>query len=156
MNAQQKYAKSEKRKLYLVEYREKNKERLFAYQKEWVRQNKEKVRTNAARWTKNNPEKNALKSSRRRAKIKQRETFLITDKELNRLYNNPCSHCGATEDITLDHIIPVSRGGRHSIGNLQSLCLSCNSSKNSRTIMEWKVNKRIPRSKGKQWHTSQE
>lgn len=148
MNPQQRFAKTEKRRLYLAEYRKKNRERLFAYQKEWADNNRDKVREKASKWVKNNPEKNALKSSQRRAKVKQLGTFVITEKELNRLYSSPCSHCGATGKVTLDHIIPISRGGRHSVGNLQSLCLSCNSSKNSRTIMEWKVNKRIPRSKG--------
>lgn len=40
-----------------------------------------------------------------------------------------CKKCGSTDNIHLDHIIPVAAGGDNSIDNLQPLCRSCNSSK---------------------------
>lgn len=43
-----------------------------------------------------------------------------------------CRACGATEDLTLDHIIPRSKGGTDDEENLQALCRSCNSGKNNR------------------------
>lgn len=42
-----------------------------------------------------------------------------------------CLKCGATESITRDHVIPLSRGGLHTITNLQPLCVSCNRRKGS-------------------------
>jgi 5-methylcytosine-specific restriction endonuclease McrA len=44
-----------------------------------------------------------------------------------------CSHCGKTGNMTIDHIIPLSKGGGYNIENLQPLCKSCNSSKLNRT-----------------------
>jgi len=41
-----------------------------------------------------------------------------------------CQICGATEMITIDHKIPLSKGGTNLIDNLQPLCRSCNCSKN--------------------------
>ncbi|WP_420869110.1 HNH endonuclease [Citrobacter meridianamericanus] len=37
-----------------------------------------------------------------------------------------CKHCGTNEDLTIDHIKPVSRGGDHEDENLQTLCRTCN------------------------------
>ena len=51
-----------------------------------------------------------------------------------RKINTECSFCGSTEDLTVDHIIPVSRGGTNDLENLQPLCRSCNSYKKDRLI----------------------
>lgn len=40
--------------------------------------------------------------------------------------NNRCVKCGSTEHLTVDHIIPVLRGGPSSMENVQTLCNSCN------------------------------
>lgn len=42
-----------------------------------------------------------------------------------------CLRCGATEDLTLDHIHPWVLGGTNSVENLQTLCRPCNSRKNA-------------------------
>ena len=46
-----------------------------------------------------------------------------------------CSNCGIDEDIEMDHIIPLSKCGEHSIENIQPLCRSCNASKGAK--LEW-------------------
>ncbi|MQT03132.1 HNH endonuclease [Streptomyces jumonjinensis] len=43
-----------------------------------------------------------------------------------------CGRCGATDDLTLDHIHPRSRAGGDSDENLATLCRSCNSAKGAR------------------------
>jgi len=43
-----------------------------------------------------------------------------------------CWHCGKTEDLAIDHILPIEKGGNNSINNLQILCKTCNSSKRDR------------------------
>ena len=43
-----------------------------------------------------------------------------------------CACCGSTEDITIDHIIPLSKGGDDELNNLRLLCRSCNSRKGDR------------------------
>lgn len=40
-----------------------------------------------------------------------------------------CKRCGATDDLTIDHIKPESKGGKATDDNLQTLCRSCNSKK---------------------------
>lgn len=43
-----------------------------------------------------------------------------------------CQKCGDHRDLSIDHIIPESRGGTLDPQNLQTLCRSCNSSKGVR------------------------
>jgi hypothetical protein len=48
-----------------------------------------------------------------------------------------CVYCSATEDLTLDHVIPYSKGGSDEPDNLATCCRSCNSRKHARTPQEW-------------------
>src|SRR5437868_9620515 len=40
---------------------------------------------------------------------------------------------------SLDHVIPLSRGGTDHQGNLVAACKRCNSSKGNKTIPEWRL-----------------
>ena len=39
-----------------------------------------------------------------------------------------CVECGRTDDLTADHVVPLSQGGKSEAGNYQVLCRSCNTS----------------------------
>lgn len=44
-----------------------------------------------------------------------------------------CSECPADAD-TVDHIVPVSKGGTNDLGNLRAMCRPCNSKKGAKLI----------------------
>lgn len=48
-----------------------------------------------------------------------------------------CAYCSGSFD-TVDHIIPLMRGGDNMETNLAPACRSCNSSKGSKLLSEWK------------------
>ena len=43
--------------------------------------------------------------------------------------NRRCRVCGEHRDLTMDHVVPVSAGGKTTRENLQTLCRPCNSRK---------------------------
>ena len=48
-------------------------------------------------------------------------------------YNYECAYCGSSENLQIDHIHPVSKGGWKNWDNLQVLCQDCNLRKSDRT-----------------------
>ena len=49
---------------------------------------------------------------------------------------NKCGYCGSTHNLTIDHIIPRSRGGGNSWMNLVTCCHRCNGKKDNKTPKE--------------------
>lgn len=45
------------------------------------------------------------------------------------LCEGKCVKCGSIEDITRDHVVPLTLGGSDNIDNIQPLCRPCNSQK---------------------------
>jgi 5-methylcytosine-specific restriction endonuclease McrA len=43
-----------------------------------------------------------------------------------------CKNCGSTENLTVDHIKPVDKGGVNERSNLQCLCFPCNRAKSNK------------------------
>lgn len=46
-------------------------------------------------------------------------------------YGDRCLKCGTGDRLVIDHVIPLSRGGEHSIRNIQPLCRKCNAKKHA-------------------------
>ncbi len=80
-----------------------------------------------------------VRRPRRRVPLTRRE-ILVRD-------NYTCQYCGKrTHDLTLDHIIPRSRGGLNTWDNLVSACHDCNHKKGQRTPDQAKMHLRsVPR-----------
>lgn len=58
----------------------------------------------------------------------------------NRLALGRCHWCGGTfrpDELTMDHVIPLSRGGKASRNNLVPACKQCNSNKKYLLPIEW-------------------
>jgi 5-methylcytosine-specific restriction endonuclease McrA len=50
--------------------------------------------------------------------------------------NNQCVYCGSEKNLTIDHILPKSRGGGNTWTNLVTCCKSCNRVKDNKTPEE--------------------
>jgi len=116
---------------YFADYFQANRDRHAANGKAWRDRNQERYRTQSVR-----------RRARRRALVAAADVRLVTDRDWRRLVNRHggrCAYCGASEKLTVEHIVPIFRGGRHAIGNLLPVCGRCNSSKGPRLLIEWRA-----------------
>lgn len=54
----------------------------------------------------------------------------------NLLNNAKCKYCESTDELQIDHIKPISKGGNNNINNLQVLCKKCNNKKSNKILSE--------------------
>ncbi len=115
-------------------WRQKNKGKVKYYNRSrnsgW---NKLQNRKRASAWNKKNP----ANAHNKRAELNGYEgTFTNAEwKILCVSTGNKCLKCEAHPDIlTVDHVIPLSRGGTNNINNIQPLCKACNAKKHTNAI----------------------
>lgn len=105
--------------------------------KQWRINNPIRASKNRANWKDKNPIRFKISQSnsahKRRAKIKEGFVSVQAWIDLCEKYNYQCLACGKDE-VTMDHVVPLSMNGPHHIDNLQPLCQSCNSTKHDKTI----------------------
>ena len=85
------------------------------------------------RWQQNNRERSNLLSRLKKQRRRHAGSLTVADWELVLdVYGRACLKCGKDE-VTIDHVVPVSLGGANEIWNVQPLCGFCNTSKGART-----------------------
>lgn len=125
-------------------YTDANYEKVLAYHAGHYASNKEKVKAWAIAWRKNNRDRiRHIGNARRVRKLNNGGSH--TFEELTAKFEalgNACFYCGKGGPISIDHDVPISRGGSDDISNILPACKSCNSSKNAKTakeFIEWRA-----------------
>jgi len=83
------------------------------------------------------------KSKRRKAQDRGQTPVRVSVPALRQRFNdfsNCCAYCGLDGDMQIEHVVPISKGGAHDIGNIIPACMSCNFSKRSKPMVEWYKN----------------
>lgn len=117
------------------EWAQSNPERMRAYHRKSRAKNPNSYRETHRKYWAKNPGLRRLWCANRRARLRA-SGGVVTVEQWERLkarYGNVCLCCQRPSPLTLDHVIPISLGGQHEIGNIQPLCLRCNSAKGTRT-----------------------
>ena len=123
------------------EYYQEHKENYIDYQKTYRVKNKDKILEKYKKYRKTNN----YKISRRNSSNKRRtitKTGDVTTQQLQELYENSkfCYWCNTNlknKKIHLDHYIPLSKGGQHTLSNLVVSCPHCNHIKSSKDPIEF-------------------
>lgn len=63
---------------------------------------------------------------RRRERSALKKSYQLSYNQLAQQHPERCLNCGAVRNLVLDHVIPIAKGGRSTIDNLQLLCAECN------------------------------
>lgn len=71
-----------------------------------------------------------IKQQRKRLTAAAKEKIFIRDKY-------ECQYCGSKEDLEIDHIVPLSKGGNNEDYNLITACHKCNKLKNDKSLKEF-------------------
>lgn len=133
-------ANQEKSRQSSDSWKQRNPDKVRAGVVSWDARNPGRRRQLASEWSSNNRSARNFIHQRRRFRVREAETYQVTLKDWERLcsrYRGCCAYCGERRPLTQEHVIPLSRGGNHSIGNLLPVCKSCNSSKRDRLLVEW-------------------
>ena len=131
-------------------------QRKLEQSRKWRREQPEKVRQSQRKYReshpeiyreatkkyfKANPEIKRASERKRKAKKHENSIFYVSPNELKKLYARPCSYCGRVGEMTLDHVVPISKGGVHGVSNLVPACGPCNFSKGQKLLIQWKIYK---------------
>lgn len=145
----------DKRKELGKKYYIENRDRINKVTEEWRKNNPEKARQQRKNWRTKNPQKS--KQSERKWRTKNSEKYKLITRAVNAryrarkknvlgdftlpqwkylldFYGHQCMMCGTGKDLTIDYVIPISKGGMHSIENIQILCQACNSHKGTKIM----------------------
>jgi len=141
-------------------YHEGNKEKIAKLQKKYYEENKDKIGIVTKKYREQNKEKISIKRERykekhkdvkKKYKIENRDKFSIWSQkrrakklllphtftleqwvQCKNYFSNRCCYCGQEVELTMEHLVPVAKGGGYSQQNIVPACGSCNSSKGTK------------------------
>lgn len=133
-------ARHEARAPRIAAKREANLEEVRAKERERYAENAEAERARAR-----------AKHHRRRARLRDACSPGVTSEQWQEICagfqdedgNTKCVYCDKPCAATVDHVVPLARGGRDEADNVLPVCISCNSSKGARLISEWRKAKSL-------------
>jgi|ERR1035437_5694981 5-methylcytosine-specific restriction endonuclease McrA len=117
---------------------------------EWARNNRDKTRAASKKWQAKNKPYLAVRMGEYRKRHKHQRTTtpeermrirvwadLIKSKELVECHW--CHKFFPPSEIEFDHIMPISKGGRHALENMCPACIHCNRSKGAKVILDYEI-----------------
>lgn len=129
-----------KKSEYYQNTKERDKEKRLINDRNYYNRNKNKVIQKVLNWQKRNPDKKRATDHNYRSRLYANGGKIKSDivSEVLQSNNGFCQYCNKNKANSVDHIIPLSKGGTNNRDNLAPACSSCNSSKKDKLLSEWK------------------
>ena len=118
----------EKVKQYSLENKNKITKRANLYQKA----HRISTRLHKIKWARKNKDKQRQYKLRRRAKEKSVLFEIFSRQDIISKYGNRCFYCLQGKFEHMDHYIPISKSGPHTLENISPACAFCNMSKHDK------------------------
>lgn len=124
-----------------------HREKRLAAVKDYYWKNRDACVARARNYRRENPHRRRAYNEVRADHMRQNPGFVpFTAAEWDRMvnrFNHCCAYCGVrAERLDMDHVIPLSRGGRHAIANILPACPNCNRRKSGSLLSEWRYTRR--------------
>jgi 5-methylcytosine-specific restriction endonuclease McrA len=115
-------------------------------QRDWARAHRKENTQRSIAWAARHPERRRSIAVARRARERGAAgRWTASDwTDLLVRYGHRCAYCGATGSLTVDHRVPLARGGSNEVDNILPACGWCNRSKG--TLSEGEFRNRLARS----------
>ena len=136
-NKEQQQTHIEKYQARAAQWYEDHKDLCNAKSRRWYEKNKARHLENARKWAELH--RDAKRAIERRHAHNRRSNggVGLTIAQVHELQHSSCHYCGVVENIVngvkrsmeIDHIVPVSKGGRTELSNVTSACRRCNAKK---------------------------
>jgi len=106
---------------------------------EWNRKNKQRRKEIKDKWRANNRDRTNFLTRRYHYRRKHNAGSATFEQVMDLFKMFPiCPYCNKNKSVSIDHMIPLSKGGTNDIDNLLPVCVSCNSQKRDKTIKEFR------------------
>lgn len=117
-----------------------NQDRARALVARWHAAHPDRVKELSRAFSARHPEASALNKQRRRARLIDAcspGVSRIDWAQICEQYQNRCAYCFAATKPTIDHFVPIARGGKDEPSNVLPACARCNQSKGARSFIVW-------------------
>ena len=129
----------DKARVHIWSWNARHRGHVAARARRWYERNRTQALETSREWSRSNRHRKNVHQRARQYRLDARSWQADDFTRAQELLGGVCAYCGAAGPLTLDHVVPLVRGGAHRIENLVAACKACNSRKGARDELEFRA-----------------